>query len=57
MRLAIALLVGATAGAVAATQPLSDTDLFWHLATGKETLAHGLVRADVFSWSIRGTAR
>jgi len=50
----IALLLGAVAGLVAATQPLSDTDMWWHLATGRETLAHGIVRADIFSWTVRG---
>src|SRR5436309_7370907 len=55
MRLAVALLVGAAAGAVAATQPIADPDLFWHLATGRETLAHGIVRTDVFSWTVNGS--
>jgi hypothetical protein len=50
----IALLLGGLAGVLAATQPISDTDLWWHLATGRETLAHGLVRSDVFSWTVRG---
>ena len=50
----IALLLGAVAGLVAATQPLSDTDMWWHLATGRETLAHGVVRTDLFSWTVRG---
>jgi len=50
----IALLLGAVAGLVAATQPLSDTDMWWHLATGRETLAHGIVRTDLFSWTVRG---
>jgi hypothetical protein len=54
MRLRLALLVGAAAGAVAATQPIADTDLFWHLATARETLAHGFVHTDVFSWTVRG---
>lgn len=54
MRLAPALLVGAAAGVVAATQPIADTDLFWHLATARETLAHGFVHTDVFSWTVRG---
>jgi hypothetical protein len=55
MKLGIGLLLGATAALVAATQPISDTDLFWHLATGRETLAHGLVRTDLFSWTVRGS--
>lgn len=50
----LALLLGSIAGVVAATQPLADTDLWWHLATGRETLAHGLLRADIFSWTVRG---
>jgi hypothetical protein len=53
-RLGIALLLGSVAGVLAATQPLSDTDMWWHLATGRETLAHGLVRTDLFSWTVRG---
>jgi len=50
----IALLLGGLAGALAATQPIADTDLWWHLATGRETVAHGLVQSDVFSWTVRG---
>jgi hypothetical protein len=53
-RAGLALLVGAVAGVLAAVQPISDTDLFWHLATGRETLAHGIVRSDLFSWTVRG---
>jgi hypothetical protein len=56
MKLAVALLLGAAAALVAATQPISDTDLFWHLATGRETLAHGIVRTDLFAWTVRGAA-
>jgi hypothetical protein len=51
---AIALLLGSVAGVLAATQSLSDPDMFWHLATGRETLAHGVVRTDLFSWTVRG---
>ena len=54
MRLPLALALGATAGVVAATQPITDTDLWWHLATGRETIAHGFVRTDLFSWTVRG---
>jgi len=53
---ALGLMLGSAAGLVAATQPLSDTDMWWHLATGRETLAHGLVRADIFSWTVNGTS-
>lgn len=54
MRYALALFLGSVAGLIAALQPIADTDMWWHLATGRETLAHGIVRADVFSWSVRG---
>lgn len=54
--LPVAVLVGAAAALGAATQPIADTDLFWHLATGRETLAHGIVRTDLFSWTAHGTA-
>jgi hypothetical protein len=53
-RTSVAVLLGSVAGVLAATQPLADTDMWWHLATGRETVAHGLVRADVFSWTARG---
>jgi len=53
-RLAFALALGGVAALLAATQPLSDTDMWWHLATGRETLANGFVRTDVFSWSVAG---
>src|SRR3954470_15243051 len=53
-RLPFALALGGLAGILAALQPTSDTDVWWHLATGRETLASGFVRADLFSWSVRG---
>jgi hypothetical protein len=53
-RMSLALFLGAAAGLMAATQPIADTDLFWHLATGRETLAHGIVHTDVFSWTVNG---
>jgi hypothetical protein len=51
---AIAALVGCALAAASATFPVGDTDLFWHLATGRETIANGIVRADAFSWTARG---
>ena len=54
-RLAFPLAIGGVAGLLAATQPLSDTDMWWHLATGRETLANGFVRHDVFSWTVNGS--
>lgn len=53
---AVALLVGASFGALAAQDPVHDPDLFWHLATAREAVAHGLVRTDVFSWTVPGSA-
>lgn len=53
---AIALLGAAAFGAIAALQPARDPDLFWHLATGRQTLESGLARTDVFSWTIPGRA-
>src|SRR5438270_747920 len=53
-RASLALLLGSIAGLLAALQPINDTDMWWHLATGRETLATGFVRADIFSWTIPG---
>jgi hypothetical protein len=50
----LAVLVGAAVGAASATRPAGDPDVYWHLATARETLAHGIVRSDLFSWTIRG---
>ena len=50
----LAIALGAVFGVVITLQPVSDSDLFWHLATGLRTLAGDLPRADVFSWSAAG---
>jgi hypothetical protein len=54
--LAIPIAFGAALGAASTSVPLAsgDTDLFWHLASARETLASGIVRADVFSWTVPG---
>jgi hypothetical protein len=52
--LGLAVLVGGAIAGASATFPLGDTDLWWHLANARETLQHGLVRADVFSWTAAG---
>lgn len=52
----LAFLVGAAAGAASAIRPAGDSDVYWHLATAKEALAHGLVREDLFSWTVRGAS-
>jgi hypothetical protein len=53
--LALALTVGAIFAALAASFPLRDPDLFWHLASGRWMVEHGAVLStDVFSSTIRG---
>jgi len=52
--LVVPLAAGAVFGALATIQAVSDTDLWWHLATGQQTLAHGLARTDAFAWTIVG---
>lgn len=52
--LAIPLAVGGALGVVTTQLPVGDTDLFWHLATARETLERGIVGADLFSWTIPG---
>lgn len=47
----LALFAAGALGAASATFTVADPDLYWHLATARETLAHGLVRTDVFSWT------
>lgn len=38
---------------IAARQPL-DTDLWWHLRAGRDTLDHGVIRTDPFSFTAFG---
>ena len=54
--LVIPLLIGGFFGALSAQTAVKDTDFFWHLATGQQTLAHGLARVDAFSWTVPGQA-
>lgn len=51
----LALVLGAAFGSLVALQPVSDSDLFWHVETGRRTLAGDLPRVDVFSWTVAGT--
>lgn len=50
----IATFVAGALAAGSATFPVGDSDLYWHLATARETLTGGLVRSDVFSWTVPG---
>lgn len=52
--LILPIIVGAAFGASSVAFRLGDSDVFWQLATARETLAHGLVRADLFSWTVAG---
>jgi hypothetical protein len=54
--LGVPLLVGAAAAFVGTRAPASDSDLFWHLAVGRDIATGGLVRVDHFSWSVPGHA-
>jgi hypothetical protein len=54
--ISLAVLVGAAVGAASAARPAGDPDIYWHLATARDALAHGLVRADLFSWTIAGAS-
>lgn len=52
--LLVPIIAGAAFGAASTALPLGDNDVFWHLATARETLAHGLIRTDLFSWTVAG---
>ena len=51
----LAIALGALFGALITLQPVSDSDLFWHVETGRRTLAGDLPRTDIFSWSVSGS--
>jgi hypothetical protein len=46
--------IAALSGAASTRLPVGDPDVFWHLAIGHDTLAHGLVTADAYSWTASG---
>jgi hypothetical protein len=50
----VPIAFGAAMGAVSTSFPVGDSDMWWHLATARETLARGLVRTDLFSWTVAG---
>lgn len=50
----LAIAIGALFGVLVTLQPVFDTDLFWHLETGRRTIAGELPRVDLFSWTVRG---
>jgi len=46
----LAAVIGAAFGFASTRLGAGDSDVFWHLVAGRETLAHGLARADMYSW-------
>jgi hypothetical protein len=48
------MVMGAAFGLLTTLQPVSDSDLFWHLETGRRTLGGDLPRTDLFSWTVTG---
>ena len=54
MRLGVPLAIGGVFAFLASRAPVSDSDLFWHLALGREIATSGLPRVDSFSWTIAG---
>jgi len=52
--LLVPIIAGTAFGAASVAFPLGDNDVFWHLATARETIARGLVRTDLFSWTVAG---
>ena len=55
MRVApFALFLGAVFAVLVTLQPINDSDLFWHIETGRRTLSGDLPRVDVFSWTASG---
>jgi hypothetical protein len=52
--LVVPVAIGAFFGAVSTRLPAGDSDVFWHLAIGHDTLAHGLASSDTYSWTVRG---
>lgn len=55
MSWSVPLLIGAAFGALSTLASVGDSDLYWHLAQGRQTLAEGLARLDRFSWTVNGT--
>ncbi|MDE3102147.1 MAG: hypothetical protein KGJ98_07910 [Chloroflexota bacterium] len=51
---AVSVLAAGALAASSAMTPVRDSDLYWQLALARDTLAHGLVRADTYSWTARG---
>ena len=53
--LTVPMVVAAAAVVLVTRQPVSDSDLFWHLANGRDVLA-GVAGTDHESWTVAGNA-
>ena len=54
--IALAVLAGGAIAASSATFPVGDSDMYWHLANAKQMFVRGLVRTDIYSWTVAGAA-
>ncbi|HYU82678.1 MAG TPA: hypothetical protein VFA31_08070, partial [Candidatus Polarisedimenticolia bacterium] len=52
--LVVPLFLAGLAAFAATRQPVSDSDFFWHLAIGRDIVAHGVPSVDVYSWTVAG---
>src|SRR5437868_6073803 len=52
--LVVPLFIAGLAAFAATRQPVSDSDFFWHLAIGRDIVAHGAPAVDVYSWTVAG---
>jgi hypothetical protein len=52
--LVVPVTIGAFFGVISTRLPVGDSDVFWHLAIGHDTLARGLASTDAYSWTVRG---
>ena len=51
---ALAILVGGAIAGASASLPVGDSDMYWHLANAKQMVVRGLVRTDLYSWTVAG---
>jgi hypothetical protein len=52
--LVVPLALGGLAAFAATRLAVSDSDLFWHLAIGRDIAAHGIPAVDTYSWTVSG---
>lgn len=52
--LLVPLVLGGLAAFAASRAPVSDSDLFWHLAVGRDVATQGIPRLDEYSWTVEG---